>query len=243
MTNSCAYLLVVHGSKNSNYQKSVNTLANLVKNNLQNQNLLCELDISYLELSQQSLSSKIIDFAKYCSNKNYKNIKILPLFLLAGTHVKQDIPTEFNEAKNIIQEQKININIELIEHLGSHQSFLNFLIEKYQHSRKDNLIIIAHGTTLPNGNQEIENLAKYLKAELAFWSINPTIEEKITFLIDSNYKNINILPYFLFRGKITELIALKIDDLSTKYPQIKLTLFEPIGITEQLTNIITKILI
>ena len=236
--NSCAYLLVVHGSRNSAYKKSLATLADLVRNNLQNRGWPVKLDTAYLELSEQSLAEKIVDFAQYCVINNYQHIKILPLFLLAGTHVKQDIPRELTEAKEILQRQNISINIQLLPHLGEDKRLLNLLEQKYKNHPTDVRIIIAHGTSLANGNEEFERLALSIQGKFAYWSISPSFMEILTSLANSKPKSIAILPYFLFTGKISKAIGESINNLQLQYPETKFILIEPIGATVELASII-----
>jgi sirohydrochlorin ferrochelatase len=242
MINSCAYLLVVHGSRNSNYQKSLTTLANLVRNNLQNQNLLVKLDTAYLELTEQSLAEKIVVFAQDCVINNYQTLKILPLFLLAGSHVKQDIPQELSQAQQILQQQNIDIKIQLLAHLGKEKRLVKLLEQKYQEQLTKERILIAHGTTLEAGNQECEQLALSLEAKLAYWSIPPSFSTILTNLAD-RVPSITILPYFLFTGKISEAISESIKQLQEQYPETKFSFIEPFGATAELASIITEILL
>lgn len=243
MINSCAYLLVIHGSRNSSYQKNVNNLESLVKNNLDNQGLNYILNIAYLELGEQSLSEQIVDFAKLCQEKKYNKLKILPLFLLAGTHVKEDIPQQINQAIKNIKANKINIKIEIKQYLGSHHKFIDLISKKYPKNQDDKIVMIAHGTTLQNGNQELNFLTHKLGYELAFWSIYPSLTEKINVLIRQGYQNIFILPYFLFTGKITITIAEQIAQLQKQYRHINFVLLETIAEKKQFAEVIIQILL
>jgi len=242
MINHCAYLLVVHGSRQLTYQQSVENLTNLIRNNLLSQKLPVKLDTAYLELSEQSLGEKIASFAQDCIINNYQKLKILPLFLLSGTHVKQDIPEEITRAKQLLEQANININIELLPYLGKEQKLIKLLENKYQKHPADCRVIIAHGTSLTEGNQECEQLALSLNAHLAYWSKQPFLKELLPTLVNNNYQNIAILPYFLFTGKISVAISEKVNQLQLEYPENKLFYIEPLGVTEELASIITEIL-
>lgn len=243
MINHCAYLLVVHGSRQLAYQQSVENLANLVRNNLLSQKFSVKLNTAYLELSEQSLGEKIANFAQDCVINNYQKLKILPLFLLEGTHVKQDIPEEINYAQIFLQKKNINIEIELLPYLGKDQKLIKLLENKYQKYPADCRIIIAHGTSLKKGNQECEQLALSLNAHLAYWSKQPFFTELLPTLINNNCQSIAILPYFLFTGKISLAIAEQVKQLQLQYPENKLFYIEQLGATEELASIITKIFI
>lgn len=56
--------------------------------------------------------------------------------------------------------------------------------------------------------------------------------------MSAGYQHIGILPYFLFSGGITDEIVITVERLTLKFPEIKLELASPLGVTPQLVDII-----
>lgn len=229
---SCGYLLVVHGSRNPLYAQQLLDLLITIRQGLSLLGVSCLIDTAYLELGKQSLSDKIIQFGQELREKGYKSLKILPLFLLSGTHVVEDIPSEVEIAR-----QYSSINIEIMSHLGKDDKIISLLKTEYEKWGGEGRILFCHGTNLKKGNEEIESLAKKIDAKVAYWSINPTLTTIITQLASHNLKKITILPYFLFHGKILEAIASDLEKLQREVNS-ELILLPPLKKIENLSDLI-----
>ncbi|AUC62397.1 Sirohydrochlorin cobaltochelatase [Cyanobacterium sp. HL-69] len=238
MNNDTGYLLVVHGSRNSQYQIYLDTLANLTRQALEKKAIKSHLETAYLELSQQSLGEKITKFAHFCHEKGYKQIKILPLFLFSGTHVMEDIPEE--SAIALKNTSKIGIDIKILPHLGSEDSVTDLLEQKYQKYPNHARLLISHGTRLEKGKKEAQLLAQKTSAKLTFWSMNPFYDQTIIDLLESGTKNIAMLPYFLFPGKILKAIVLRAEEIKTQYDNVNIQIIDPLGATSELADIIVE---
>ena len=254
---SSAHLLVAHGSRSSDYQMSLQKLAHLVQQQFihkyrENQLSSTEdsklerkqfsrdlplIDTAYLELASISLSEAIINFASLASLQNYKFIKIIPLFLLSGVHLLEDIPSQIKLAREKLTN---HIEIQLMPHLGSYQSLVKLLQQQFIQLPAQKRILLAHGSCLATGNEECEQIALKLEAEVAYWSTNPSLNEKIASLVELGLQSIAIIPYFLLEGKITQALACQIQQLQTQYSQINLLAGKPLGATKELANLIVN---
>ena len=110
MTLKSAYLLVTHGSRDPRPQIALERLSYLVEQHIQQKteretyshdrkthncavrSPVTIVQTATLELSELSLSEKISRLAPNLANMGIKTLKIIPLFLLAGVHVREDIP-------------------------------------------------------------------------------------------------------------------------------------------------------
>lgn len=235
---SSAYLLVAHGSRHSNYQRSLQKLAMLVRQQITERQTTSQhndnnhpivsplVKTACLELSEFPLSDYICEFAQEALSQNYQSLKIIPLFLLSGIHVQEDIPLQIDIAR---QKLPSLITIELSPHLGSHEHLLSILTQKFAPFQAQKKILLAHGSKLKNGNQECEKIAAQLNVELAYWSIKPNIQEKIAEFSANGVKSIAIVPYFLFEGRITQAIAREIEQLKRQYPHLNISASSPLG--------------
>jgi sirohydrochlorin cobaltochelatase len=254
-----AYLLVAHGSRNPRPAIALAKLAYLVSQCLvdgnqplltkfsgeipaQKNTLLLEkppvlVDIATLEFAPIPLSQKIIQFADLAQSQGYKKIKIIPLFLSAGVHVTEDIPQELIKAKSSINN---NISILLETFLGDYEAIGNLLSGKFQKFPQGGRILFAHGSAKTDGNLPIQNLGQKLGALNAYWAIAPSLEDQVKNLFSQGAKNITIVPYFLFVGGITDMIAQNIISLQKMYPDLNIFLDSPLGANPALAQLIAN---
>jgi sirohydrochlorin cobaltochelatase len=188
-----------------------------------------------LELAPLPLHQQIQQFGLALA-AGYSQLQILPLFLLSGVHVMEDIPAEVKLAQELLGDR---LSLELRPHLGSHPKLPDLLrhtADSVAPSAQTAKILLAHGSRRPGSNQAVETIATHLNAQLAYWSVPPSLEFLVTHLVKVGYRQIAVLPYFLFAGGITDAIAQEIHRLAQQFPQIQLHLANPIGATPELAD-------
>lgn len=195
--------------------------------------------IATLELAQMPLHEQIRQFASVALAQGCNQLQLLPLFLLPGVHVMEDIPAEVALAKTSLGEA---IKINQRPHLGSHPGLANILARQMARVDSDAKILISHGTRRAAGNDAVKVVAENLGAIVAYWSMMPTLEEQINVLADAGHQQIAILPYFLFAGGITDAIGQLVARLANQYSQLDLMLCNPIGVSSELTDLIIDLI-
>lgn len=195
--------------------------------------------IAALELADSPLHKQIAEFAQKALAVGCQDIQLLPLFLLPGVHVMQDIPDEVAMASAYL-EQAVTINLR--PHLGSHPGLGQLLLSNLSTVDADATILLTHGTRRLGGNEPVIALAKQMGAVAAFWSVQPTVEEQVQCIANKGYQRIAILPYFLFTGGITDAIAQHVTHLQAQFPQLTLTLDAPLGASTQLAQLIVDLI-
>jgi sirohydrochlorin ferrochelatase len=191
-----------------------------------------------LELADTPLHEQICEFASVALAAGCKQVQLLPIFLLPGVHVREDIPTEVALAQKSIGEA---ITIHQHPHLGAHPSLGTVLASQLAAVDTEAKIMLAHGTRRAGGNEPVEAIGKQLGAVAAYWSVKPTLEEQIVALANAGHQQIAIVPYFLFCGGITDAIAKSITSLQARFPKLELSLANPIGVSPQLANLIVEL--
>ncbi|MEH2263222.1 sirohydrochlorin chelatase [Nostoc sp.] len=241
---SSAYLLVSHGSRDPRPEVAMQQLARLVCDKLpKNYNALNSehlVGIAALEMSPQPLHEQIQQFAKsafgnHKPSQNQNRLKIVPLFLLPGVHVMTDIPAEVALAQQAIGE---DIMIELQPYLGSHANLEKLLAKQIATIKAEAWIFLAHGSLRPGSKETVEAMAASLSAVAAYWATPPSLESRVTELVTACYKEIAILPYFLFAGGITDAIAASIEELKLQFPAVNFQLAQPLGASAELAELI-----
>ncbi|MEA5533754.1 sirohydrochlorin chelatase [Crocosphaera sp. XPORK-15E] len=255
MTLTSAYLLVSHGSRDPRPQIALERLSYLVQQHLQAfclqgmsnrknarsavlspvSSILVET--ASLELASVSLAERIQQFAEKACTVGINCLKIVPLFLLPGVHVREDIPREVAIAQQALGN---TIKLELCPYLGSYEGLINILSCQFSSHPQDARIIIAHGSRRPGGNQSVETMANRLNATVAYWSIAPNLQDQIYALVKQQNQSITILPYFLFTGGITSIIEQQVKQLQQSLPKIEIKLGNPLGATAELAKLMVE---
>lgn len=190
-----------------------------------------------LELAPIPLHESIQQFAKEVKAAGINRLQILPLFLLAGVHVKKDIPAEVALAQQRLGK---TVKLELCSYLGRYLGLIELLSQQYAQLPAQGRILLSHGSRLAGGNQSCERIATQLQAIPAYWSVYPSLRQQVEVLATQGKHEIAILPYFLFNGGITEAIARQVQQLQSSFPNIQLQLGKPLGATSELATLIVE---
>jgi sirohydrochlorin ferrochelatase len=194
-----------------------------------------------LELSAEPLHEQIKQFGyRVASRKETRTltdsnrIQVVPLFLLPGVHVMEDIPAEVARAQQALGQE---VKIDLRPHLGTHPG-LSHLLASMVTTTADGWILLAHGSRRAGSKQTVEVIATQLGAIAAYWAISPKLESRVKQLVKAGCQQIGILPYFLFAGGITDAIVQSVEQLKVQFPSTNFQLAEPLGASAELADLI-----
>ncbi|WP_341529159.1 sirohydrochlorin chelatase [Nostoc sp. UHCC 0302] len=247
-----AYLLVSHGSRDPRPEIAMQQLAELLRCILQsefdknpNQAAIADkvvsrlsyeklVGVAYLEMSSEPLHEQIKQFAKSVGCE-CNCVKIIPLFLLPGVHAMTDIPAEVVLAQQALGQ---NMIIELQPYLGSHPNLEKLLAKSLATIKAEARILLAHGSRRLKSQEPVEAMAKSLGAVAAYWAGPPSLELRVKEFVGAGYREIAILPYFLFVGGITDAIAQSIEELKLQFPAVTFQLAQPLGASRELAQLI-----
>ena len=162
-------------------------------------------------------------------------MQLVPLFLLPGVHVMEDIPAEVELAQTALG---TNLNLRVSPYLGTHPNLAQLLATPMATTAVDAWILLSHGSRRPEANDPIEAIATELNAVPAYWSVPPSLESTVADLVQMGHRRVGILPYFLFAGGITDAIAQLVTRLSWQFPDIELILAEPLGTSPALASLV-----
>lgn len=251
---SSAYLLVSHGSRDSRPQVAMERLSWLLsQSQTRTQTTLqvptiagfqgskSEKNISNplvgtacLELAPVPLHEQIREFGDRALKYGYNRIEIVPLFLLPGVHVMEDIPAEVAIAQKTLGRLKL----ELKPHLGTHPGLVRLLAKKQATTKAEAGILLAHGSRRAGAKQPVEAIAKQLEVVSAYWAVPPSLASRVQELVTAGHQQIGIIPYFLFAGGITDAIAQSVEQLQGQFPAVEIHLAEPLGASQELAPLI-----
>jgi sirohydrochlorin cobaltochelatase len=236
-----AYLLVSHGSRDPRPQVAMDALAQQVAQELGNTGTPDSAPLvgtAVLELAPEALHQQVLTFADRAINAGCGQIEILPIFLLPGVHVMEDIPAELTLAQ-----QQLSDRLQLIlrPHLGTQPQLGQLLLHSAEETAQTGRILVSHGSRRAESLQPVEAIASQLGAVAAYWSVPPKLETQVAALVEQGDQQIVILPYFLFEGGITDAIGREVDRLSQQFPRVSLSLAKPLGATLELAHAVLQL--
>lgn len=108
------YILLSHGSKvKASNEASFKVLEELRKN-------IKNIELAFLELAEPDFENAV----KLLKEAGVASIRVLPLFLAPGKHVREDIPSL---CKACSEKYKIEINV--LEHIGANNGYVKLIEE------------------------------------------------------------------------------------------------------------------
>ncbi len=257
-----AYLLVSHGSSDPRHQAGLTRLAQGVRHNLAavNHSESMSFNVSSglgrsrrttdlgiglpivgtatLEAAEQSLAEQIVQFARSLPQPDIQHLVIMPLFLLAGVHVKEDLPAEIGYAQ---KQLRPGLQIKCLPYLGSRPQFKQHVAARIAGNQADRCLLLAHGSRRPAGNRAVQQLARSLNTDVAFWKVAPDLETQVYHLMQQGHQHLAIAPFFLFPGSITDAIAHRTEQIAEHLPKLSLRLLSPLGNSSDLGKVVADI--
>ncbi|MDG2990192.1 hypothetical protein L3556_04465 [Candidatus Synechococcus calcipolaris G9] len=190
------------------------------------------LGVGILDCAPIPLGEQLCQFIQGLETQ-VERVGVVPLFLLPGIHVMEDIPRAIARAQ-----KSCSIPLELLPFLGSWPPFRH-LIQAHL-SPSANWILIAHGSRRPQAQEWLQTLAQTCGAKLAVWSQEHSLEGAIQGILAEEKGHppcsISIFPYFLFAGKTVEAIGQRVQELQGQYPQVRLHIHPSVEVTAELLD-------
>jgi sirohydrochlorin cobaltochelatase len=235
---SSAYFLIAHGSRDPRSRRALEACAMFVRQALDPSQSLEQawpfVGSGVLEFGDRPLAVQIETFAKTASRDGVRQIFLLPLFLMSGNHVNQDLPEAMQGAQHHSVPELI-----LCPHLGSHPDIHSLVRDRMNETPCDRWILLAHGTRRSYGNQSVEILAEQLNATPAFWATKPDLETQLETLVGGNiHQRVGIVPYFLFTGSIIDVISKDIHRLKSRFSALDLQMTQPLNPSAQMAKLL-----
>jgi sirohydrochlorin cobaltochelatase len=193
-----------------------------------------------LELSPISLSEQIYRFGLRLQAAGVSELKLLPIFLMSGVHVMQDIPAEVEAARALLSDHSLELT--LCPHLGSHHKITEVLASRLAAVPAEGSLLVAHGSRQPRGNRAIKGIAQRLNTAVAYWATPPDIETQVIGMMQQGCQRLTILPYFLFAGGITDAIAHLTEELAERFPKVNFRLLPTLGATDEIADLAVELI-
>ncbi len=106
------YILLSHGSKVKASNNASFEVLEALRKNIQN------IELAFLELSEPDFESAV----KKLKQSGVGSIKVLPLFLAPGKHVREDVP-----ALRAMCAKKYEVDIAVLEYIGANSGYIGLI--------------------------------------------------------------------------------------------------------------------
>lgn len=250
---SSAYFLIAHGSRDARSRQALEACTLLVRQELANHsdwaNPWPQVGNGVLEFGDRPLSEQIHTFAEAADQDGIRKVYLLPLFLMMGNHVQEDLPEAVSKARSLMSsEVRQRVELVLCPALGTHPDIPQLLRERMAELPCDRWLLIAHGTRRSGGNAPIAALADHLGALPAYWSTEPSLETQLSTHLQNQPNpqapdalRVGILPYFLFTGSLMDAMGEAVSELQIKFPTLQLEMMPPLNPSPLLAKLLLNL--
>ncbi|MDP3599220.1 MAG: CbiX/SirB N-terminal domain-containing protein [Nitrospirota bacterium] len=207
-----------------------------------------DIDVThgYVELAKPSLAEALRDLAQRTDL-----LVVLPLFLFAAGHVKNDIPLALSQARQDFP----SVRFTVANALGVHPNLVELAFERARAAlegardpAKTAVVVVGRGASDPDANGDFCKVVRLLAEGRAVgWVVpcfigvtRPLFEETVELVARARPERIVVVPYFLFGGRLIAKIREQVESFQTRYPWIKTELVPHLGIDDRLLTLMDE---
>lgn len=203
-----------------------------------------EIAHAYVELARPALPEGLAVLARRC-----REVVVLPLFLFAAGHVKNDLPLALAEARRAFPATRFCA----ARALGVDPGLVDLAYARArpffdEAPRTTALVVVGRGSSDPDANGDFCKVVRLLGEgrDLA-WVVpsfigitRPSFEEAIELLARARPARIVVVPYFLFAGRLIERLGDQVEAFRARYPWMKTRLAPHLGPDQRLYSLLDE---
>jgi len=169
----------------------------------------------FLEFASPTIGQAIDDLV----GREASRIVVVPAMLMAAGHVKNDVPSEVQEARG----RHPGVMMAMARPLDIHPALLELCLVRYREAlagravvapERTLLLLVGRGTSDPDANANIARVSRFLWeatgvgwASIGFTGVTgPSVDEALSVCRRLGYERIVVQPYFLFDGVLLKRI-------------------------------------
>jgi sirohydrochlorin ferrochelatase/(2Fe-2S) ferredoxin len=235
-------LIVGHGSRDSNANAEFESLVAAYRA------ARPDIDVThgYVELARPSLATALGDLAQ-----RGDSVVVLPLFLFAAGHVKNDIPLALSQARQDFPSVRFTVT----NALGVHPNLVELAFERARTAldgardpAKTAVVVVGRGASDPDANGDFCKVVRlFAEGRAIGWVVpcfigvtRPLFEETVELVARVRPERIVVVPYFLFGGRLISKIREQVESFQARYPWIKTELTPHLGIDDRLLRLMDE---
>ncbi|TCZ78142.1 sirohydrochlorin chelatase [Paenibacillus albiflavus] len=196
-----AILYIGHGTRST---KGSEEVKDFIQRVIEKINIPIQ-EISFLELTQPLIREGF----ERCVNRGATQITVIPLFLLAAGHIKQDIPQTIAS----LQARYPDVEVQIKDPFGVQKAILDAMAELVSAAAgdldsQDQLLIVGRGSSDPSIHVDFANIVSGMRERLGIEHVSvcylaaaePRFNERLEEIVQIARGKIIVLPYLLFSG-------------------------------------------
>lgn len=228
-------LVVGHGSRNPSANTEFECLVDAYRS------ARPEMDVAhgYVELAEPSLSAALGELARRC-----EQVVLLPLFLFAAGHVKNDLPLALAQARRDFPGTRFLA----ANPLGAHPGLVSLVRDRARASlgalggaggsTKTAAVVVGRGSSDPDANGEFCKVVRLFAEGMELsWVmpcfigiVRPLLSEALDLLARSRPDRIVVVPYFLFAGRLIGRLEEQVAEFGRRYGWIRTHVASHLGV-------------
>jgi sirohydrochlorin cobaltochelatase len=236
-------LLIGHGSREAASNAEFEAIASAFR--LARPEL--RVETAYVELARPLIAEALAALAA-----ELPRITVVPVFLFAAGHVKNDLPLAIAEARRAHP----GCQISAAPALGVHPALAELafqraslcLPEEPAARAKTLVLVVGRGSSDPDANGDFCKLARLIGEGRGLMQVVPTfigitqprVEDSLELVARMRPDRLVVLPYLLFAGRLVQRLQTQIDAFVARYPWIPTGLAPHLGIDPRLLGVIDE---
>ncbi|MED3563254.1 sirohydrochlorin chelatase [Bacillus xiapuensis] len=196
-----AILYIGHGTRSKKGAEEVKSFLNRV---IERVDTLIQ-EVSFLELTEPSIEEGF----RRCVERGATEMTVVPIFLLAAGHIKEDIPNVLSALSEQYPEVRVNVR----NPFGVQDEILNAIAELVREAAgkvtpQDAVLIVGRGSSDPSIHTAFTMIASGIKERLQTNHVSvcylaaaePRLPEGFEAAMESSAGRVIVIPYLLFSG-------------------------------------------
>ena len=242
-SNQTIVLVVGHGSRDPQANREFEALIQAYRSRHP------EFDVrhAYVELAEPLLENSLLEITV-----PGREIIVLPLFLFAAGHVKNDIPLALAAAR----QSQPAASIRAARPLGVHAALAEIAFDRAASviplappdAARTAAVFVGRGASDPDANGDFCKLARLFgEGRNLGWLLpcfvgitRPRFEETLEIAARIRPDQLLVQPYFLFGGKLVTQIQEQAEQFRKRFPWIKVAVAPHLGIHERLLDVLDE---
>jgi sirohydrochlorin cobaltochelatase len=238
-----ALVIVGHGSRDKAANEEFEALVSAYRHRRSD----LEVSHGYVELAEPHFGQSLAALAGKA-----KRVVVLPLFLFAAGHVKNDIPLVLEETRRRFP----GTRFEPARALGVHPNLVDLLFERAEslglprgeEARKTAVVVVGRGASDPDANGDFCKLVRLFSEGRDFgWVMpcfigitRPLLAETLELTARARPERILVVPYFLFDGTLIGKIKGQLASFREQYPWIRADLAPHLGVHDKVLGLLDE---
>ncbi|MCC6176875.1 MAG: sirohydrochlorin chelatase [Chloroflexi bacterium] len=245
-----ALLLMAHGSRNAEARAEYIRIRDALASRLPEERVV----FSVLEFPDDAELPSIQEGWRRCLAAGAQQVVALPFFLFPAGHVREDLPTELQEARAHLR----GAELDLLPPLGAADELLDVVADRAGEALASlpevdgpaAVLLVGAGTSDPDANGDLCKAARLLwerehqrfaLVETAWVSLTePTVQAGVERCLRLGARRIAVVPYFLNTGVLLRRIDTRLAEAQAAHPGLPLARSMHMGLHPRLLDLLER---